>query len=513
MSRNNLPKPFTFVGAACACLALSITSTSWADSPLTSTDLASAYTDLGIVPYAQATGTMDERIAEFLLSEAPTDQKAAVINALGWSFEGGTNAEQFLEAVAASRGLEVEDLGRSHLRPEDRFVLGYLIAMEDYLELGALRPEATGIWGETPINLLDLAAYALPDDFTVQYVRALVHAQVQTHLTSCSVFLLPQQVIDRFDVRDRNLRPSALASAQTYIERYEEYCQVAPLPTPGEVPANAELDMIYDVVRFGSQVVTGTHGGVVVWDAESGAPLEWADAFICNGLVVWHDAVWVGCDTRVFRWDGSRFDTYLHNTDDDDKYYRLLRGPDNTLLARYGGAGYQYDTASDSFVDANVPNGYEVFCRANGDMWSITRGGVHGPGQDFLIESPGYPGRDPRSFYEDALGRLWVGDFGSGLYRFDEGAQRFERIPGLDEKGTGVAVHPSTGRTFMLHYTEGVTIVDGAEIETVDLTDLENMRALLLDDEGTLWVAGWTQLVRLRETSSGWQRTSFSVME
>ncbi len=74
-----------------------------ADSPLTSTDLASAYGDIEVVRWAQQHRQMSPLIINFLLGDRPLGAKAAVINALGWDFDGTNNAEQFLVALPEKR--------------------------------------------------------------------------------------------------------------------------------------------------------------------------------------------------------------------------------------------------------------------------------------------------------------------------------------------------------------------------------------------------------------------------
>src|SRR5207247_2062293 len=149
----------------------------------------------------------------------------------------------------------------------------------------------------------------------------------------------------------------------------------------------------------------------------------------------------------------------------------------------------------------------DVLIRANGDLWWIDLlKAVHGPHATFPIRSSSYPGRDPRHLVEDARGGLWVVDFESGLFRLgDTGG--FVHEPGLDDKGSGVAVDAERGRTWLLHYTKGLVLkVDGAPPHPFDLSDLEYMRDLMLDPDGSVWVAGWNKLLHLRDTPQGWKR-------
>ncbi len=497
-----------------------------ADSPLTSTDLASAYADVPAVGRAQKTKRCEGEVLQFLIGDHPTDQKAAVINALGWNFDGQGNGRRFVEGLAAARGLRSEDLRLSHLTAVDRFVLGYLLAMDDYFTMRPLVVDGTDVWGATPIDLLDQAAYSLPEDFAVHYVRGLVQAQAAMDQSWCSVFLATQQVIDEFPPERRNLRPDAVASAQSYMALYEDDCQGAaasPAPAAAGAPAgmytSPQLNEIYALVRYRDWIVAGTQGGVAVWDpAHPDRPHDTREEFICNELVVWGDAVWAGCDTRVYRYDGAGWKTYLHDPSNDAEYYAPLRGPGGELLVQYGGSAYVYNPAKDDFVAAG-PGGkgtgaYDVLFRQSGELWTIDfLDAIHGAGRTYRLGSVDYPGTDPRSFVEDARGQLWVCDFEGGLFRLDEASRRFQHVPGLSEKGTGVAVDAARDRVWMLHYTQGPTLVQHGKItERIDLSDLGNMRDLLLADDGSLWVAGWGQLVHLQQDAAGgWQRTGYRV--
>lgn len=61
-----------------------------------------------------------------------------------------------------------------------------------------------------------------------------------------------------------------------------------------------------------------------------------------------------------------------------------------------------------------------------------------------------------------------------------------------------------------LHYTKGLVLQrPGSKDEVIDLSDLENMRDIHLDPDGTVWVAGWGRFVRIRQAGDGWERTDF----
>jgi hypothetical protein len=493
-----------------------------ADSPLTSTDLASAYADLAIVREARASKRVQGPVVAFLVGTEPTDRKAAVVNALGWQTPG--NADAFLRGVAAARGVPPEEVKLAQLTAADRFVLGYLLALENYAEPQALRPGALDVWGATPMQLLDQAATALPDDFAVQYVRALAEAQRAMSDSFCSAYLATARVIEKFPARRRNLRPAAVAAAQSYMDGYKTDCAAAPTTAPDDrkpAPLNPEHDQIYSLARLGDTIVAGTQAGIVVWDPERSRPVANRDEQICASVVTWRDAVWAGCYGRVVRWDGRTWKAYLQDPARSESAFVPFTGPAGELLVRYGAEVWRYDSARDGFAATPMDLGKEahhVLVRRNKDLWQVDfTGKITGPSGVYELGSDKYPGDDPRAVVEDATGKLWVMDFKAGAFRLNESTGRFERDGALQEKATTVAVDPARGRTWLLHYTTGPVFREGNGVESgarrpVELRELQYMRDMLLDERtGDLWVAGWTGLVRLREDKGRWKKDTWRV--
>lgn len=199
-----------------------------ADSPLTSTDIANYYQDIEVISTAQNKKIIDEKILNFLLSSAPLDEKSAVINALGWNFDGQNNSYLFLEGLAKSKGLNITDLTIEHLNYSDKFVLGYLLAMDDYLYLSPLdRNSAIELFRVTPLELLTSVAIELPDNFTAHFIRALVEGQnnLENPESWCNIYQTHQLVLNQFPLYKRNLRPLAIENIMDYINLYGEYCQ------------------------------------------------------------------------------------------------------------------------------------------------------------------------------------------------------------------------------------------------------------------------------------------------
>ncbi len=197
-----------------------------ADSPLTSTDLTAGYERLPIIIKLQKTRAIDNQVLEFLLSNASLDKKAAVINALGWNINGQKNGHLFIEALLKKKQIKsIEQLRLRDLTPEDKFVVGYLLAMDDYFKLSSLQPSSRqSVLATTPLEFLSQAAFALPNNFTVHFVKSLVEAQLYFNNSWCAVYLSPLEVLQRFPANKRNLHPSAVAKSIDYINLYRENC-------------------------------------------------------------------------------------------------------------------------------------------------------------------------------------------------------------------------------------------------------------------------------------------------
>jgi hypothetical protein len=435
-----------------ACLML-IAGSALADSPLSSISFAEAYGDVSAVRQAQKRSAY-----EFLSSHAPNDQKLAVANALGW---GQGNAKGF-----AMR----ED------RPDDWFVAAYLQAMDDYLEV---KPET--------VALMDKAARALPDDFAVQYAAALVHAQLAMAGSWCDVYKGPAAVLERFAPSRRNLRPRAVAAAQEYLRGYADECTGSP---EQQAKQKDELNQIYTLSRLGEQIIAGTQAGVAVWSTRGAKPVAERDGFICNG-VTWKGAVWEGCEAEVVRWDGRAFTSFLpRKAKNSAEYYQPMLGRDGALWVRLGKKLWAFN--GEGFERISAPwnrDPYSALVRRNGDVcWVDFLHAMFIGDRTYALKSADYPGSDPRELVEDEQGTLWVLDFESGLFRLEANG-RFVKQPGLEAKATGVADRGAV----MLHYTDGL-ILDGLK---VPLPELEYMRDLQRDSDGTIWVAGWHGFMRV----------------
>lgn len=482
-----------------------------ADSPLTSIDFHQAYEDEPAVKAAKAGNT--ERVFSFLAGGSANDRKLAVANALGWSNDFATG---FISFLAQSKDTKPETLGVGQLTPSQLFALAYLVALSNYLELNALDPKRGGLFAIKPIALMQAAATAQQTDFTVQYTLAILKAQRAMSGKWCEVFSIPKAVENAFPPEKRNLRPEALELANDYLALYEDECEGSKAAQKKNV---AELNQYYTLSTLGvpMQLVGGTQAGVVVWDPKGSTekPIAIHPGFICRGMTI-NSLVWIGCEKEVVRWDGAQFTTYLTRTNTGKgDYYEPMKGPHGEVWIRLGAKVWQYDEGKQKFAPVSpLPWSFDPYDALffEGQPYFI----------DFLktirvgtttvpFRSELYPGTNPRHFRVDHDGTLWIEDFDAGLFHLERG--RFVRQPGLSEKGTGVATDVQRKVRYLLHYTKGVIVQrEGQTDQLVDLSDLQNMRDLLLDPEtGDVWVGGWTSLVRLRPDGKSFGKQEFRV--
>jgi streptogramin lyase len=256
---------------------------------------------------------------------------------------------------------------------------------------------------------------------------------------------------------------------------------------------------------------------VVVWDpTQPTKPVTTREEFICGHVVVLGDSAWAGCDKQVLRWDGRAFRSYLKNDANDATYYEPMLGKAGQLWVRYGAKTFAYEPQADRFKPVDTPwpgSPYDALVRKNGEVWWIDfLKSLDTTSRRYALKSQDYPGRDPRRLVEDATGTLWVEDFESGFFHLDAHSGQFVQEPGIESRASGVAFDLRHERLFLLHYRQGLTVtLNHRAVASIDLSALQYMRDLMLDQAGDVWVAGWTELVRLREQDGNWSRTSYRV--
>ncbi|PSF35568.1 hypothetical protein C7H19_16305 [Aphanothece hegewaldii CCALA 016] len=196
-----------------------------ADSPLTSTDFSQAYQDVELVNLAAKKQLTPPLMAALSDPMIKNDIRAAIINALGWSIEGQSNAAIYLDYLAKRYQQNRSNLKIETLTTEELFALGYLLAMDDYFTLKALG--GTGeIEQADALTLVSTAAARQPNDFTIALIYKLVQSQVYLadFAQWCEIYKMVSTVVKNFPP-ERNLRPEAVGIIMDYIQGYQEYCR------------------------------------------------------------------------------------------------------------------------------------------------------------------------------------------------------------------------------------------------------------------------------------------------
>jgi hypothetical protein len=202
-----------------AAFALLLCGHAHADSPLTSTDLSTAYLDVPEVAHATKIGQLDARLETYLLDpRTPPDRAVAVINALGPDITDANSNHLVL-----LRRLEREDPHRFREFRLGRgdgnllLVIGYSWAMTDYHD--SAKAQA----------LLRVAARRLPDSFAAAFAHALARAQGDTHRDGhaawCRIYTGPRALIDGWGGRRIDLRTDAIDTAMEYLVLYKDDCR------------------------------------------------------------------------------------------------------------------------------------------------------------------------------------------------------------------------------------------------------------------------------------------------
>lgn len=179
----------------------------FADSPLTSTPICNAYEDKEIVMKAKTEGKMNSEIAQYLHKKSnPVDVKAAVINALGWDFNGKKNAEIYCSIVFEK---QITESDISSLSANDNFVIGYLKALDDYF------------YPYKAVPFLREAQKEMNDSYTVSIILALVRAQ---NADFCSSWKYVNKVF-RNKYLEKDLRKDAEKIIYDYMVLYKNDCK------------------------------------------------------------------------------------------------------------------------------------------------------------------------------------------------------------------------------------------------------------------------------------------------
>lgn len=159
-----------------------------ADSPLTSTNFFTVYEEYEIVNEALASkGKLTNELMLYLSDRAyPIDIKVAVVNALGWNFNGQNNYEAYLNFVEMRMGVNrtAEDFYKD-IDGDELLCLAYLKAMDNYFDVADAKVLS---------ELAVAHSRRTRSSYTFRLLDALIGAQMEMRGDWCKLYRATQNV-------------------------------------------------------------------------------------------------------------------------------------------------------------------------------------------------------------------------------------------------------------------------------------------------------------------------------
>ena len=185
----------------------------WADSPLTSTHFADAYSDHPMVQMASETmqGNIPTTLLNFLADQhQPIDVRLAVVNKLGWNFDGTSVGEQLGQYLMGRFNVKTEKKLTKKLDAKTLAVYAYAKAMSNYFDVKAA-------------NELGHQAVKRDKDksFSVALIAALIDAQHYLDSDWPMVYKVVADVLHDGSLH-LDMRQEAIDNIMEYISLYNE---------------------------------------------------------------------------------------------------------------------------------------------------------------------------------------------------------------------------------------------------------------------------------------------------
>lgn len=183
-----------------------------ADSPLTSTHFADAYSDHPMVQMAceEMQGNLPTTLLNFLANKnEPIEVRLAVINKLGWNFDGTSIGEQLGEYLKGRYKVKNEKKLVKKLDAGTMAVYAYAKAMSNYFDVTAAS---------------DLAHQAVKKNksksLSVALISALIDAQVYLDSDWSKIYPLVSNVLHDGSLH-LDMRQEAIDNIMEYINLYQ----------------------------------------------------------------------------------------------------------------------------------------------------------------------------------------------------------------------------------------------------------------------------------------------------
>ena len=186
---------------------------SWADSPLTSTHFADAYSDHPMVQMAceEMQYDISTTLLNFLANKnEPVDVRLAVVNKIGWNFDGTTVGAQLGEYLMGRYGAKNEAKFVKKLDAGTLAVYAYAKAMSNYFDVKAA---------------CELGHQAVKKNknksFSVAMISALIDAQVYLDSDWGMIYKVVADVLHDGSLH-LDMRQEAIDNIMDYINLYNE---------------------------------------------------------------------------------------------------------------------------------------------------------------------------------------------------------------------------------------------------------------------------------------------------
>jgi hypothetical protein len=186
---------------------------SWADSPLTSTHFADAYSDHEMVQMANELMQNDipTTLLNFLANKKePVDVRLAVINKIGWNFDGTSMGEQLSQYLMGRYKAQNEKKLVKKLDAGTLAVYAYAKAMSNYFDV-----KAASELGHQAVKKNKNKS------FSVAMASALIDAQIYLDSDWSMVYKVVADVLHDGSLH-LDMRQEAIDNIMEYINLYNE---------------------------------------------------------------------------------------------------------------------------------------------------------------------------------------------------------------------------------------------------------------------------------------------------
>jgi hypothetical protein len=185
-----------------------------ADSPLSSTDIASAYNNEKIVMSAAlANGVLNDELMLFLNGKSnPIYLKIAVINKLGWNINGKNEAEVFWQYLKKNNKFKSFEDFKKKGTAEQLICYAYLKALDNYNDV-----EEAMAYAQIAVKKDKKASY------TINIICGLIEAQYYFNGNWCMVWKSTNKVRNNKKL-NVDLAPEAIKNIFEYMDLYKDQC-------------------------------------------------------------------------------------------------------------------------------------------------------------------------------------------------------------------------------------------------------------------------------------------------